>query len=485
MDPDAPEFRPSDPAVPRFPGESDREYAARLDAWSRGSLAAGYAPPPQVGMPGPFPGAASPRFLAVSGANPRTWDGLPPPVAVPAIPATESAFNPTLRVLQASPFPGADLVGIGPLPVGVPSAWAPTAPAALPFAEPSGSIDPGLREPFGDTGPARPRDPAFAATGFDRTWGAPPPMNGMYAGLVWSPERLLFEPGASLPSQHWYRGLTREGVYVQAYQDDETEPGVWKYRYIRSRGGFPDPAAPYEVLGALSDLYREQEIRAYEATMKAAEERIRVAKQFDNSWLSRVQRGEVVSLAEEERFVVPEKFKRMEIKREAELLPMPFWSAISKASVEKMYRDAGLPAPAMPGEAAVANNAAFQHFKEVRGHDEKSDPFFFPAEEVWDAQEAARRDRIKKSREEDEARARDAAASRYAPVPNVSGMTEKRAKDAIEEAGFAFHATGNTTGVARAMSQRPAAGDEARVGATVEVRFLGENDAGLPPRPTK
>ena len=402
---------PSSAGLTTVPAPSSVPLAGRSTIGSTAGI-----PAPQLGgMFAPFPTGSTGDFVPrILGPSPVVPDAPGAPRETPAGPGVPIVLRPRGRGVAVPPAPNATSSG---LPSGVPTRWSPPEADMPAFLAPAGSVTPGLREPFGAAGPVRPHDFGFGTTLFDRSWESPPVLGGLYAGLAWSPERFVYEPGPTLPLDHWYRTVVRDGVYVQAYQADDS-PGQWRYRYVRVPTSTPELGRPYVVVGDVEGLYAEKDIADRARSDREAFARAKEFAKHDNSLLARMRRGEAVV---ERDIPVPEKFKRMEVKPEAKLLPMPFWSAISKASVERMYKDAGLVPPELPGEIAAANNAAFQSFKEVRGHDQKSDPFFFGAEAQWDLEEELRRERLKAKREKEAQDAKDRAARVFGGVREPVG----------------------------------------------------------------
>jgi hypothetical protein len=122
---------------------------------------------------------------------------------------------------------------------------------------PGGGVAPGLRTPFGPVHAPRPFVGWTSAlpeiTHFDPQWGEPP----MLPGLVWSTERLLYEPdtegmrfakGAQRLLYDHYVTMAKSQAYVQAYRQS-SGTGSWAYRWVRAKTPLPTKSAPYEVLG--------------------------------------------------------------------------------------------------------------------------------------------------------------------------------------------------------------------------------------------
>jgi len=145
-----------------------------------------------------------------------------------------------------------------PATVLAPSASTFEAPAVLSSRDatlgPGGALTPGLREPFGAVGNAAASRPlGYEVTGFDTRWGAPPEV--IQGGLLrWNASRFVYEvarqhamgldSGQRSLYEH-FKALEREGRFVQAYQDDTSAPGTWRYRTTYVPTPFPQSGRPY------------------------------------------------------------------------------------------------------------------------------------------------------------------------------------------------------------------------------------------------
>ncbi len=217
---------PGDAPPTRRAGENYEQYKKRVEDWKRRH-------------PGEMPSSGQGDL----GLLPAGHMDLPSPTQ--RFPQTGSGE----RLGDFDLPPAQDLP---PPAVQVPDEMRPPPSSTSLFRGPAGAILPGLRTPWGAVGPDRTRPFGFSATGFDPAWGTPPRREG----LSWNPDRDLYEP-SSEDSRHLYDLFARDGRFVQAYQDDDLQPGAWLYRWVQVSTPLPDIGQPYVLLGPAEDLYAQ------------------------------------------------------------------------------------------------------------------------------------------------------------------------------------------------------------------------------------